>query len=232
MIRGLAQQVGQQVVQARQTGAFLDLADFARRTRLGRAAVTSLAEAGCLSTLTGNRRAAYWQSLAQEKSPRELSLFEATGADIDDSIPDSLLEMQEIEEVYADYETTGLSLRAHPVSFVREQLSRLQVTTAAGMKAVEDGEAIRVAGLVLMRQRPSTAKGITFVTLEDETGSMNLVLRQAIWERHYKIARRSNAWLVNGILENREGIVHVVVGRIDDLSQQVSGLALRSRDFH
>ncbi|QDV22371.1 error-prone DNA polymerase [Aureliella helgolandensis] len=232
MIRGLAQQVGQQVVQARQTGAFLDLADFARRTRLGRAAVTSLAEAGGLSTLTGNRRAAYWQSLAQEKSPRELSLFEATGADIDDSIPDSLLEMQEIEEVYADYETTGLSLRAHPVSFVREQLSRLQVTTAAGMKAVEDGEAIRVAGLVLMRQRPSTAKGITFVTLEDETGSMNLVLRQAIWERHYKIARRSNAWLVNGILENREGIVHVVVGRIDDLSQQVSGLALRSRDFH
>ncbi|MEO8271756.1 MAG: OB-fold nucleic acid binding domain-containing protein [Aureliella sp.] len=78
----------------------------------------------------------------------------------------------------------------------------------------------------------ATAKGITFVTLEDETGTMNLVLKPKVWERHYKVARRSNAWLVNGILENREGIVHVVVGRLEDLSDQVAGLVLKSRDFH
>ncbi|MGN6546799.1 MAG: OB-fold nucleic acid binding domain-containing protein, partial [Aureliella sp.] len=91
---------------------------------------------------------------------------------------------------------------------------------------------VRVAGLVILRQRPGTAKGITFATLEDETGTMNLVLRPDVWDRHYSIARTSNAWLVTGVLENREGIVHVVVGSLEDLSKHVQGLTIRSRDFH
>jgi error-prone DNA polymerase len=91
---------------------------------------------------------------------------------------------------------------------------------------------VRVAGLVLLRQRPSTAKGITFVTLEDETGSMNLVIRPAIWDRFYQICKQSNAWLVHGILENRQNVIHIVVGRIDDLSQKVRGLKLDPRNFH
>jgi error-prone DNA polymerase len=140
--------------------------------------------------------------------------------------------MEEVDEVYADYETTGLSLRAHPVSFVRPQLDRLRVTSASQLQQTSDGKFVRVAGVVLLRQRPSTAKGITFVTLEDETGAMNLVLKPEIWQRHYKVARRSNAWLANGVLENREGVIHIVVGRIDDLTEQVAGLVLKSRDFH
>ena len=69
------------------------------------------------------------------------------------------------------------------------------------------------------------------MTLEDESGTMNLVIKPKIWERHYKVARRSNAWLVNGVLEHREGIIHVVVGRLEDLTQQVAGLVVKSRDF-
>lgn len=233
MIRGLPAAVGAHIVAERQRqGPYRDLAEFTRRTRLGQAQLTRLADAGALEALSGNRRAAYWQALAQEPTAKPLDLLEATGADVDDELPELLAPMQPIEEVYADYETTGLSLRAHPMSFVREQLDRLRVTSASALKTVPHGKFVRVAGVVLLRQRPSTAKGITFVTLEDETGTMNLVLKPAIWERHYKVARRSNAWLAHGVLENREGIVHIVVGRLDDLSEQVAGLNLKSRDFH
>lgn len=233
MIRGLQEVIGQAVVEARRAGGtFVDLADFTRRTRLGQSAITRLADAGALSSLAGDRRAAFWQSLAQDRTAKDMSLLEATGADNDDPLPVTLQPMEPIEEVYADYETTGLSLRAHPVSFVRDQLDRLRVTSAIELKQMSDGRFVRVAGLVLLRQRPSTAKGITFVTLEDETGSMNLVLKPEIWEKFYKTARRSNAWLVHGVLENREGIVHVLVGRVEDLSTQVGGLVVKSRDFH
>ncbi|MCA9194366.1 MAG: error-prone DNA polymerase [Planctomycetales bacterium] len=232
-IRGLPQEVGMQIASQRQSGGiFHDLAEFTRRTQLGRAMITRLADAGALQNLTGDRRAAYWQALGQEKQPKSFALFEAAGVCDDEPIPDSLKPMQEIEEVYADYQTTGLSLRAHPISFVRSQLNRLRVTAASELKSLIDGRFVHVAGLVLMRQRPSTAKGITFVTLEDETGVINLVVKQEIWQRHYKVARRSNAWLAHGVLEIRDGIIHLVVGRIEDLSEQVEGLQIRSRDFH
>ncbi|MEM7477213.1 MAG: error-prone DNA polymerase, partial [Planctomycetota bacterium] len=233
MIRGLATAVGESIVLHRnQGGRFRDLADFTRRTRLGQATITRLADAGALESLTGDRRAAYWQALAQDKQAKELSLFEAMGADVDDELPKALKPMQDVEEVYADYESTGLSLRGHPLTFVRTQLDRLRVTPAAKLAITSDGKFVRVAGLVLLRQRPSTAKGITFVTLEDETGAMNLVLKPEIWQKHYKVARCSNAWLAHGVLENREGVIHLVVGRIEDLSEQVGALENRSRDFH
>lgn len=232
-IRGIRADVAALVVRERQQrGTFHDLADFTRRTRLGQAAVTQLAEADALESIAGDRRSAYWQALAQDRQSQELSLLEASGADCDDELPLALQPMQPIEEVYADYDATGLSLRAHPLSFVRAQLTRLRVTTAGALKTAKDGQFVRVAGLVLLRQRPSTARGITFVTLEDETGSMNLVLKPEIWQKHYKLARQSNAWLATGVLENREGVIHLVIGRIDDLTQHVGGLTLRSRDFH
>ncbi len=132
--------------------------------------------------------------------------------------------MQPLEQVYADYASTGLSLRGHPMQFCREHLKKLRVTTANELPTIANGKFVRVAGLVLLRQRPSTAKGITFVTLEDETGSMNLVIRPETWDRYYAICKTSNAWLVHGVLENRQNVIHVLVGRLDDLSSQVGGL--------
>jgi error-prone DNA polymerase len=233
MIRGLPQAVGQAIVATRvQSGLFRDMADLSKRTGLSQAAITRLADAGALQSIAGDRRAAYWQSLSQERRSGEHSLFADAGIDDDEPIPPALAKMQEIEEVYADYETVGLSLRAHPISFVRPQLDQLKVTSSQSLKTAADGGYIKVAGVVILRQRPSTAKGITFVTLEDEFGSMNLVVKPAIWQRHHTIARRSNAWLVHGVLESREGISHIIVGRIDDLTGYVGSLELRSRDFH
>ncbi len=155
-------------------------------------------------------------------------------ADIDDdeAVPDQLAPMSPLEEVYADYNATGLSLKAHPISFARRRIAGQRCVTAAELSKLRDGRHVRVAGLVLLRQRPSTAKGITFVTLEDETGSINLVLFPAVWKQFFKVARASNAWLVDGKLENREGVIHVIVGRITDLADEVDGLTIRSRDFH
>ncbi len=207
MIRGMQESVGRSIVEERlRGGLYRDVADFTQRTRLGQAMVARLADAAALASLSGDRRAAYWQALAQDDQGTAMPLLEASGVDVDDPLPAALKPMQEIEEVYADYQTIGLSLRAHPLSFVRAQLDRMRVTTAAQLKQERDQKFVRVAGLVLLRQRPGTAKGITFVTLEDETGSMNLVLRPDVWDRHYTLARTSNAWLVSGVLENREGV--------------------------
>ena len=125
----------------------------------------------------------------------------------------------------------GLSLRAHPLSFYRESLDELRVTTCRGLDDKENNRHLRVAGLVILRQRPSTAKGITFVTLEDETGTANLVVKQKIWERYYKIARRAPAWIAHGKLEKKNGVIHVVVNRLEDMSDRLQELNVKSRDF-
>lgn len=130
-----------------------------------------------------------------------------------------------------DYRTAGLSLKGQPIMFCRKTLDVQRVLRADQLEDCPDNCGVKVAGLVLLRQRPSTAKGITFVTLEDETGTMNLVLRQDVWERYYRIARRSNVWLVHGILENRNRIQHIVVHRLEDLSKQFANLTPKSRDF-
>ncbi len=107
----------------------------------------------------------------------------------------------------------------------------MRVTTAVGLEDKENNRHLRVAGLVILRQRPSTAKGITFVTLEDETGTCNLVVKQNIWEKYYKIARRSAAWIAHGKLEKKSGVIHVVVNRLEDMSQRLEELQIRARDF-
>ncbi|MCO8125008.1 error-prone DNA polymerase [Stieleria sp. TO1_6] len=229
-IHSLANESAQRIVATRQTsGPFRDIADLSRRSGSSAAVIALLADADALSSVAGDRRAAVWQSLGQATHPGQTPLLDAV--DDDEPLPDELVPMSPLEEVYADYSTTGLSLKAHPISFARPELIRLRCATAAELPDLRDGRHVRVAGLVLMRQRPSTAKGITFVTIEDETGPINLVLFPKVWERFFKVAKTSNAWLVDGKLENKKGVIHVICGRITDLSTQVQGLTIRSRDF-
>ncbi len=232
MIDGLGSLMAQPIVEQRKhAGVYRDSNDLVRRTRIGQGTVTLLAKSGVLESIAGDRRAALWQSLAIDRSGKASTLFDFAGTDDDEVVPDGLVPMQALEQVYADYASTGLSLRGHPIEFCREELNKLRVLTASQLPVVPHGRFVHVAGLVLLRQRPSTAKGITFVTLEDETGSMNLVIRPKTWERFYVVCKQSNAWLVHGVLENRQNVIHVVVGRIEDLSQRVAGLKLESRDF-
>ncbi len=153
----------------------------------------------------------------------------------DDRAMWALPAMEPYEEVVADYRTAGLSLRAHPISFYREQLEQLGVTPARRLVELANDAPVIVAGLVLLRQRPGTAKGITFVTLEDETGTVNLVVHQHMWDRYYRVARGAPAWIAHGRIQTAPGhyssVIHVVVQRLAALGQELRQLDVKTRDF-
>ena len=230
---GLSQQHVEHIERARQQGRFISLEDFTRRTQLPRSVVKQLAAADALASFGRDRRQALWEALVQDKMPRQLPLF--ARLEPEDERPVALPQLEPLENVFADYQTTGLTLRQHPVSFYRPRLAARQVQTAAQLASIPNNQQVRVAGIVLMRQRPSTAKGITFVTLEDETGTANLVMHQGTWERYYRIAKRSPAWVVYGKLESKHSVIHVIVRQLFDFGQYVGDtanqLVHRSRDF-
>ena len=229
MIRGFSERDARAIEAVRRASRFRSLEDFSRRTGLGRAVIARLAEADAFGSLGRDRRAALWESLAQPRRAESLPLLDALADEDEPLVPLAPLTGQ--EEVFADYQSAGLSLRAHPLSFYRADLDELGITPAAQLGKLPGGRLVRVAGLVLLRQRPSTAKGITFVTLEDETGTANLVVHQRTWDRFYAVARRSPAWIAQGQLEVKDTVIHLVVRRLEDLSGRLRELKTRSRDF-
>jgi error-prone DNA polymerase len=137
--------------------------------------------------------------------------------------------------VRADYAATGLSLKAHPISILRQILEVQGVVMARDVQDEErfpNRKPVRVAGMVLIRQRPATASGIVFITIEDETGIANLIVRPQVYERHRAAARHSPFVLVKGHVERSGSVVHVQVSRIEALSEPEQSLFVRSRDFH
>lgn len=231
LIRGLPTAAAERLLQNRdQQGPFADQADLNRRLRLGPAVLACLADADALRSMSANRRAALWESLAQDEPAIDLPLL--SQQDTDEAPPETLVPPTLQEDVYADYGATGLSLRGHPLGFYRQHLTELQCVTASQLADLRDGRRVRVGGLVMLRQRPATAKGITFVTLEDETGAVNLVIFPDVWRRFYKTAQTHQAWLVDGQLENRQGVIHVVVGNLQPLPGQADELPLQPRNFH
>ena len=225
MIRGLRSASVELILNARGAKLFTSQADFAQRTGLSQHEITLLAQADAFRSLETPRRNAVWDALpAREASP----LYDM----IDDSEPDPLLPpMTPVQEVIADYQTAGLSLRGHPISFLRSQLDRRQVVRAADLLVLEADRKYRVAGLVLLRQRPSTAKGITFMTLEDETGTTNLVIHVNVWERFRPIARHATALVAHGILQRQHDVVHLVVDKMEDMTDILGEYHNSSRDF-
>jgi error-prone DNA polymerase len=259
MVRGLRRDAGEAIERAREDGPFVSIDDFARRTGLGQAVIKRLAEADAFGSLGANRRQALWESLGQERNHVSQPLF--APLPLPPPLPplhllplppgegrgESLPPMPPYEEVVADYRSVGLSLKAHPISFYRQQLDRLRITPAKKLIDLVNGAKVKVAGLVLLRQRPSTAKGITFVTLEDETGTINLVVHQQTWDRYYRIARRAPAWIAHGHVQTTKNgdkphfngemgtvpapVIHVVVSRLEALGEQLRKLDVKSRDF-
>ncbi len=228
LIVGLRQDVADAIMQARGDGPFLSLDDFSRRTRLNRADEVRLAEADAFGSLRTSRRQALWAAMAKDNKARSMPLLDGLDGD-EDTI--ALPTMDDQEEVFADYRTAGLSLRGHPIAFHRDALAQLGITPAEDLADMKSGQPVRVAGLVLLRQRPSTAKGITFVTLEDETGTINLIVHQQTWDRFAAVTRHASAWLADGKLEAKDSVIHVVVTHLEDLAKRLATVAVKSRDF-
>lgn len=235
-IAGLPRAAAERLLAARAAGPFASLHDLARRANLSRAVLVRLAHADALGSMAMNRRRSLWEALGEHGA--EPPLFAALPAHVapaaqaataDEELP--LPPMQPFEEVLADYRTTGLSLKGHPLAFLRAELERLRAVRAADLSRLRRGRFVRVAGLVLVRQRPGTARGITFVTLEDESGTVNLVVRPEVWERYHRAASSATALLAHGRLERQGAVIHVLVSKLEDLQQVTARLPSRSRDF-
>ncbi|MCA9214454.1 MAG: error-prone DNA polymerase [Planctomycetales bacterium] len=228
--KGFPQQAACTIMRCREDGPFDSIDEFVERTKLTRAIVVRLSEADAFGSLEVSRRQAYWSALSLEESRQPMPLLES--ADNNDEPPTDLPRRSLWHEVCDDYSVTGLTLRKHPMSFFREQLQSKKVLCTCELEKQKNGQTVRVAGIVTGRQRPMTAKGVTFVTLEDETGFANLVIFKPAWDQYSNIFRHSNAWLVTGKLQHESDVTHVLVHQVADFTPELYGLHTASRDFH
>jgi error-prone DNA polymerase len=194
--------------------------DELRKAGVPDAALELLADADSFGSIGSDRRKALWDVSTQDH-PLSLNIEQQVHADNEKNI--SLPEMTLGEHVIQDYASMALSLKAHPVSFVRDDLNSLRVLSAAQLTTAQDGDLVKVAGLILVRQRPGTASGICFITLEDETGTMNLVVFQKLFDAYRKEIIQSKLLLVEGKLQKEGEVIHVIVKRCFN----ASGMLLR-----
>ena len=186
------------------------------------ATLETLADADAFRSIGLDRRQALWQVSACHDQPT--GIFRGQQFNSEEEKKVSLPEMMLSEHVVHDYASTSLSLKAHPVSFIREKLQLLHITSTAEFTHLHNGDPIKVAGLVLVRQRPGTAKGICFITIEDETGSANLVVFPNIFQQFRKEILQSRLLMVEGKLQIEGEVIHVIVSTCYDLSKLLQQL--------
>jgi error-prone DNA polymerase len=234
LVRGLREADIKRMVEMRKLRPFQSVDELASRTGFDKPTLMILAGADAFRSLPRDRRGGWWEALAGK--PDDDPLLQAVHD------PQPLPEfdpLPEYEETHEDYSSFGLTLRSHPMQFLRPSLEEAGVSTTAKFMTTKAGERLTVAGLVLFRQRPETAKGIVFVTLEDETGTANLIVRPQVWEAHRRMARRAAALSASGWIERievgegkeRGSVVHLMVERLADLTPELAGLRSTSRDF-
>jgi error-prone DNA polymerase len=225
LIKGFKLDAAERLVAARRDGPFTSTEDLARRANLDRGDLSALAAADALASLSGHRREALWETLAVDAPTRlELPAVQAP--------PPPLAVPTEGEEIVADYAALGLTLRRHPLALLRERLRKRRIKSATEVAASRNGQWIHVAGIVTCRQRPATASGVIFVTLEDETGYVNLVVWNAVADRQRKELLGARLLAVYGEVQKQGSIVHVIARRLEDLSPMLGRLATASHDFH
>jgi len=226
MIKGLRADAAERLVAARKAGGpFRSTEDLARRAGLERSDLSCLAAADALASVAGHRREALWETLAVD-APTRLALPAAVVA------PPKLEAPTEGQEIVGDYDSLGLTLRRHPLALLRAKLARRRIHSAEEVANSRNGQILRTAGIVTCRQRPATASGVIFVTLEDETGYVNLVVWNDLAERQRRELLGSRLLAVQGEVQRQGSVVHVLARRLEDLSPMLGRLATSSHDFH
>lgn len=225
-ISGLKVDSSNRIVIARNERDFISVDDLARRAGLNRMDLSCLARADALSSLAGHRRESLWETLAQD-DPTRLAIpagIESTSTAFEPK--------REGEEIVADYEALGLTLRRHPLAVLRPRLAKMKLKSAKDIAESRNGQFVRTSGIVTCRQRPATASGVMFVTLEDETGYVNLVVWNDVAERERKALLGSRLLGVAGQVQKQGLVVHVIAQRFTDLSALLGKLKTESHDFH
>jgi error-prone DNA polymerase len=225
LVKSLGEEAAERIVAARAAAPFEGVQDLTLRAALDRRELEALADAGALRELSGNRHLTFWQVAGSE---RELPL--APVPRHPEGTP-LLAPPTEGQNIAADYRSHGLTLGRHPLALLREELAAERVVTAADLRELPHGRVVRVAGIVTARQRPQSAGGVMFVTLEDETGHVNLIVWERVWSRSRRAANNSRLLEVQGQLQKEGGVTHVVANRLVDRSQLLGNVLTRSRDF-
>tara|TARA_R110000787_G_scaffold12074_48_gene39433 strand:+ start:3432 stop:6590 length:3159 start_codon:yes stop_codon:yes gene_type:complete len=227
MVNGLSQDTARRIEHARAQAALTDLEDLVHRAQLDARDRNVLADADALRSLSGHRHRARWAALGSERLPGMLAGHAAKEPQLK-LIPAP----EEGQDILDDYAATGLSLRRHPVALLRKRLDKLKIKRASDIEQLPGGRRVRICGLVINRQRPQTANGTVFMTLEDETGSHNLIVWKDVMDAHRLAALRARFLIVSGELQKSQGVTHIVAQKFFDASDWVGSLATRSRDFH
>jgi error-prone DNA polymerase len=225
-VSGLSEDAAGRIVHTRSEQPFANIEDLARRARLNAHELRVLAEADALSPLGGNRHQAAWAVAGIDTRPTEM--LRATR--IDES-PVALAAPSEVENTLADYRSLGLTLGRHPLSLLREELDRYKVQPAAVLRDYPHGRLARASGLVTHRQRPETAKGTVFVTLEDDTGQVNVIVWPSVVESQRQPLLGSTLLTVYGQWQREGDVMHLVAMKMIDHSALLQGLESRSRNF-
>ena len=216
-VEGLRLDATTRLVAARGDKPYASVDDLKARTGIGLASIERLAEADAFRSIKLDRRAALWESRALKAGP-DLPLFGASEARDEGWETETvrLPAMPMSEQVVIDYQTTRLSLKAHPMHFLRRHYAAKGFVTAGELKAMRNGRRVSLAGLVLIRQRPGSAKGVCFITLEDETGIANLVVWPDAFAAQRGIVMGARLMVVHGLIQQDEAVLHVVVRKLED----------------
>ncbi|SSW72655.1 error-prone DNA polymerase [Achromobacter agilis] len=227
LIQGAREDAVRRIEAARAAAPFADTGDLARRAALTRHDLNALAAGDALRTLAGHRRQASWEAAASVQS-RDL----LRDAAIVETAAPRLSAPSESQAVAADYRSVGLTLRSHPVALLRPQLAARNFQPASVLNGYPDKRVARACGIVTVRQRPQTSKGVIFVTLEDETGPVNVVVRPELIERQRRELLGAALLGVYGSWQSVDGVRHLIAQRLVDLSGLLGGLSTHSRNFH
>ncbi len=205
---------------------FTTIEDFARRTRLDEGALRRLAEAGAFTPLEGRRRAALWDAQGAVHASTD-------GLELESAEPLPLFqELSLFETIAWDYEASHHSTRGHPLAPLREELRAKGLPDARTVAAMRNGQQARYAGIVICRQRPGTASGVVFMTLEDETGFVNVVLWKNVFERYALVAKTATFLGISGMIQKQDGVVHLVAEELWRPTLRLRPEGAGSRDFH
>ncbi|MBZ9764331.1 error-prone DNA polymerase [Mesorhizobium sp. CA8] len=236
MVRGLANAHASTIIATRADQPFASVDDLWRRAGVPQAALVQLAEADAFRPALGlGRREALWAIKALRDEP--LPLFAAASAREVELVPEinepavALRPMTAGGEVVEDYRHIGLTLRSHPISFLRDDLRRRRIVSCSEAMETRDGRWLETAGIVLVRQRPGSAKGVMFITLEDETGIANLVVWPKVFEQHRRTVLSAGMIAVKGRIQREGEVVHLVARKIRDLSAELASVGEREGSF-
>ena len=243
LAKGLRQEAASRIASARRQRPFSDLGELVRRAKLNKDDRQVLVRAGALTSLSGHRHQSHWQNLAADWDDTPITRLEPSSAshstrvkahdhimNLNDDI--NLPAPTEMQTIQADYNATGLTLNRHPMLLLRERSPFRYCKRCADLRHLDHGRYVQVAGIVTGRQRPGTASGVIFLTLEDETGNINVVVWRDLQQRYREPLLKSKLLLVKGVMERKDSVIHVIAGVLKNSSQHLEGLLLPSRDFH